>query len=453
MNRKVKKIHMTGIGGVGMSGIAEVLLNLGYTVFGSDMAEGVSVLRLRELGATIHIVHASEHVQNVSVLVRSSAIGDDNPEIIAAREKNIPIIPRAEMLAELMRLRTGIAIAGTHGKTTTTSLTAAIFDDAKLDPTVIIGGRLNAYGTNAHLGEGKYLIAEADESDGSFLCLLPIINVVTNVDLDHVEHYNTLEAVDTAFIRFMNNVPFYGVNIVCGDDPGVKRLIPHVKRPIITYGFGENNHIRASNIQTGKKSHFTVTVEGQFLGEFTLPHPGIHNILNALAAIGVALEANIDPVHCLQGLANFTGVARRFDYRGSKNNIDIIDDYAHHPAEIIATIATAKIVYPNKRLVVVFQPHRFTRVQALFGDFCHAFKDVDVLLLMEIYPASEKPIPGINSQNLAQGIRQVSNVQVEAFQGMDEILDFLPSCLQEGDVLLTLGAGSVTHLATKILEN
>ena len=283
MRTKFTKIHMIGIGGSGMSGIAEVLLNLGYEVHGSDMADGPVVQRLRSLGADIHIGHAAGNVDDVNVLVKSSAVAEDNPEVVAARQKGIPVIPRAEMLAELMRLRTGIAIAGTHGKTSTTSLTAAIFDAASLDPTVIIGGRINAYGANARLGQGEYLIAEADESDGSFLCLLPIINVVTNVDRDHLDHYGNQEAIDEAFVSFMNQIPFYGLNVVCGDDPGVERLLPRVKRPVVTYGFGSGNHIRAEVLECGVINRFKVFIKGEELGEVTLRQPGRHNILNALA--------------------------------------------------------------------------------------------------------------------------------------------------------------------------
>ena len=408
MRTKFTKIHMIGIGGSGMSGIAEVLLNLGYEVHGSDMADGPVVQRLRSLGADIHIGHAAGNVDDVNVLVKSSAVAEDNPEVVAARQKGIPVIPRAEMLAELMRLRTGIAIAGTHGKTSTTSLTAAIFDAASLDPTVIIGGRINAYGANARLGQGEYLIAEADESDGSFLCLLPIINVVTNVDRDHLDHYGNQEAIDEAFVSFMNQIPFYGLNVVCGDDPGVERLLPRVKRPVVTYGFGSGNHIRAEVLECGVINRFKVFIKGEELGEVTLRQPGRHNILNALAAIGVALDAGIEPHFCIEGLARFGGVGRRFEHKGEKNDILVVDDYGHHPVEIAATLATARTAYPDRRVVVAFQPHRFSRTQALFGEFCHVLGTVDKLLLTEIYPASEKPIPGVNGQNLAQGIRQVS---------------------------------------------
>lgn len=318
MRTKFTKIHMIGIGGSGMSGIAEVLLNLGYEVHGSDMADGPVVQRLRSLGADIHIGHAAGNVDDVNVLVKSSAVAEDNPEVVAARQKGIPVIPRAEMLAELMRLRTGIAIAGTHGKTSTTSLTAAIFDAASLDPTVIIGGRINAYGANARLGQGEYLIAEADESDGSFLCLLPIINVVTNVDRDHLDHYGNQEAIDEAFVSFMNQIPFYGLNVVCGDDPGVERLLPRVKRPVVTYGFGSGNHIRAEVLECGVINRFKVFIKGEELGEVTLRQPGRHNILNALAAIGVALDARHRAAFLHRGIGPFRRGGAAFRAQGRK---------------------------------------------------------------------------------------------------------------------------------------
>ena len=451
MRNNVTKIHMIGIGGAGMSGIAEVLLNLGYAVSGSDVADGIVVRRQRGLGAEIHIGHAAENVGAVNVVVKSSAERDDNPEIVAAREHGIPVIPRAEMLAELMRLRTGIAIAGTHGKTSTTSLTAAIFDAARLDPTVIIGGRINAYGANARLGQGKYLIAEADESDGSFLCLLPIINVVTNVDQDHLDHYGTQEAIDDAFVSFMNQVPFYGLNVVCGDDPGVQRLLSRVKRPVVTYGFGSENHIRAEVLECGVINRFRVFIRGKELGEVRLAQPGRHQVLNSLAAIGVALDAGISPRCCIDGLARFGGVGRRFEYKGEKNGILVVDDYGHHPVEIAATLATARTAYPGRRIVVAFQPHRFSRTQALFGEFCQVLGTVDKLLLTEIYPASEKPIPGVTGQNLAQGIRQVSKADVTYFQDFDSMVEALPGILKPGDLFLTVGAGNVTTVGPRFL--
>lgn len=452
MNSKIRHIHMVGIGGAGMSGIAEVLLNLKYEISGSDMTDSAVVRHLRSLGAHIAVGHAAENVGDVQVLVKSTAISDDNPELVEARKRNIAIIPRAEMLAELMRLRQGIAIAGTHGKTTTTSLTASIFDTAGLDPTVIIGGRLNVYGTNAHLGHGEYLIAEADESDGSFLCLLPIINVVTNVDEDHLDHYKNREAIDSAFVQFMNNVPFYGLNIVCGDDPGVLTLLPKVKRPVLTYGFAEDNALRAVPLESGRINRFEVWLRGEKLGDVSLPQPGRHNILNALASIGAAMEVGISFDKCAEGLAGFKGVGRRFEFKGEKQGVTVVDDYGHHPAEIAATLATARQVFAGRRIVAAFQPHRFSRTEAHFGEFCKVFDVVDQVLLTEIYAASEKPIPGVSGQSLAQGIRQVSDTPVEYFQTLDELMLALPQILREGDVLLTLGAGSITRLGPAWLE-
>ncbi|HIX39218.1 MAG TPA: UDP-N-acetylmuramate--L-alanine ligase [Candidatus Desulfovibrio intestinigallinarum] len=452
MNNKIHKIHMVGIGGAGMSGIAEVLLNLGYSVSGSDMSDSAVVKHLRSLGATVAVGHAAENLGDVQVLVKSTAIADDNPEVVEARRRNIAIIPRAEMLAELMRLRQGVAIAGTHGKTTTTSFTASIFDAAGLDPTVIIGGRLNAYGTNAHLGHGDYLIAEADESDGSFLCLLPIINVVTNVDADHLDHYGTREAIDDAFVAFMNSVPFYGMNVVCGDDPGVRALLPRVKRPVMTYGFAADNALRAVPLESGAVSRFSVWQNGEELGEVRLPQPGRHNILNALGAIGAALSADIAFADCARGLGAFGGVGRRFEYKGERDGVTVIDDYGHHPAEIAATLATARQVFPGRRLVVAFQPHRFSRTQAHFGEFCKVFDTVDQVLLTEIYAASEKPIPGVSGESLAQGMRQVSETPVAYYRTIPELAAALPEYLRPGDVLLTLGAGTITRVGPLYLE-
>ncbi|HIW01410.1 MAG TPA: UDP-N-acetylmuramate--L-alanine ligase [Candidatus Desulfovibrio intestinipullorum] len=446
MNSRIKHIHMVGIGGAGMCGIAEVLLNMGYTVTGSDMADSPNVRRLRDMGCTVHIGHAAEHVGTEQVLVKSTAISDDNPEVVEARRLGIPVIPRAEMLAELMRLRQGIAIAGTHGKTTTTSLTASIFDTAGLDPTVIIGGRLNVYGTNAHLGHGDFFIAEADESDGSFLCLLPIINVVTNVDEDHLDYYGTRENLDANFVQFMNNVPFYGMNVVCGDDAGVRRLLPRVKRPITTYGLMKDNMLRAVPLELEEVSRFEVWYRDTLLGEVRLPQPGVHNVRNALAAIGVALTAEIPFAAIQEGLASFSGVARRFEFKGRRNDVLVYDDYGHHPREIEATLATARMVFPNRRLVVAFQPHRFTRTQAHFGEFCQVFDSVEEVVLTEVYAASEKPIPGVSGQSLAQGMRQVSHTHVTYCQTLEEMPKALEAILRPGDVLLTIGAGSITRV-------
>ena len=452
MHSRVKTIHMVGIGGAGMSGIAEVLLNLGYTVHGSDVSESAAVSRLRDLGAKITIGHAAENVKEAHVLVKSTAIGFDNPELLAAHARNIPIIPRAEMLAELMRLRTGIAIAGTHGKTTTTSFTAAILDEAGLDPTVIIGGRLNAYGANARRGAGNFLLAEADESDGSFLCLFPIMNVVTNIDMDHLDFYPDQKSIDDAFVQFMNKVPFYGVNVVCGDDPGVRRLLPRVNRPVITYGFRSENDLTAEIISCTEISVFSVRLKGCLLGEVRLVQPGKHNILNALGAIGVAMQADVPVSACIAGIGKFGGVGRRFEIKGEKDGVTVVDDYGHHPAEIAATLETARQCYAGRRLVVAFQPHRFTRTKALFGDFCKVFNNVDKLFLTEIYPASESPIPGISGESLTQGIRQVSSTDVTYCRDFDELVRHLPDELRPGDVLLTLGAGNIYTVGQRWLE-
>jgi UDP-N-acetylmuramate--alanine ligase len=451
MRTKIRSVHMVGIGGSGMNGIAEVLLNLGYTVSGSDLALGPAVKRLKTMGANIFIGHGRENVGAADVVVKSTAIARDNPELTEARERGIPIIPRAEMLAELMRLRTGIAVAGTHGKTTTTSLLAAIFTEAGLDPTVIIGGRLNSFGANALLGEGQYLIAEADESDGSFLCLSPIVTVVTNVDADHLDFYSGQDAIDASFVKFLNSIPFYGVNVVCGDDPGVQRLLPQVNRPVLTYGFSEKNRLRGTIVTTGETSVFKVSLDNRPWGEVTLNHPGRHNVLNALGAIGVAIEADLAKEAVVSGLAGFAGVGRRFERKGEAGGVTVIDDYGHHPAEIAATIRTAVTCFPGRRLVMVFQPHRFTRTKALFGQFCRAFDEVDELLLTEIYPASEAPIPGVSGESLAQGIRQVGKTKVTYFPDFDAVVKALPGVVRGGDVLITMGAGNVWQVGTRYL--
>ncbi len=452
MKSKIKKIHMVGIGGAGMSGIAEVLLTLGYEVSGSDLVKGPVAQRLESLGATIHSGHARENVRDAQVVVRSTAVRDDNPELVEARAHGVPIIPRAEMLAELMRLKVGVAVAGTHGKTTTTSLLATIFMEAHLDPTVIIGGRLNAYGSNAMLGQGRYLIAEADESDGSFLCLLPRISIVTNVDADHLDYYKDLDDIRDSFVAFMNSVPFYGLNVVCGDDPGVQSILSRVRRPVLTYGFGEDNVLRAEIISCEAGSRFRVYRHGELWGEVSLTHPGRHNVLNALAAIGVAMEAGVPKKDIIHGLGAFGGVGRRFEHKGEKNGVLVVDDYGHHPTEIAATLETARLCYPAKRLVVAFQPHRFTRTQALFGEFSKVFAGVDLLLLTEIYPASESPIPGVSGQSLAQAIRQVTSTPVRFFEDFGSMQASLGEILQPGDLFLTLGAGSIWTVGQGYLD-
>ncbi|WP_272699631.1 UDP-N-acetylmuramate--L-alanine ligase [Desulfovibrio sp. Fe33] len=452
MRARVSNIHMVGIGGSGMNGIAEVLINMGFTVTGSDLSASAAVRRLEKLGATVFIGHGAENVGEADVLIKSTAIPDSNPELATARERGIPIIPRAEMLAELMRLRTGIAVAGTHGKTTTTSLLATVFTEAGLDPTVIIGGKLNTYGSNARLGEGDYLIAEADESDGSFLRLAPILTVVTNIDKDHLDFYDNQDAIDLSFMRFMNSTPFYGMNVVCGDDPGVQRLLPLIKRPCLTYGLGKNNKLRGEIVSSHLRSLFKVYLDGEEWGEVTVAQPGTHNVLNALACIGVALEVGLDKEEIISGLGNFGGVGRRFERKGESKGVIVVDDYGHHPAEIMANLRTAKECYPDRRLVVAFQPHRFSRTKALFGEFCKAFDDADVLLLTEIYPASESPIPGVSGLSLAQGIKQVSETKVQFFPDFDSLEKRLKDILRPGDLFMTQGAGSVWRIGENWLE-
>lgn len=452
MKNRIRKIHMIGIGGAGMSGIAEVLLNQGFRISGSDMVDSPAIAILRKHGAEVFIGHAAKNVGDVQVVVKSTAIHDDNVEVLEARRRKIAVIPRAEMLAELMRLRYGIAIAGTHGKTTTTSLCAAIFDAAARDATVIIGGRLNVYGANAYLGKGPYIIAEADESDGSFLCLFSIINVVTNIDADHLDYYGSQEAIGEAFLKFMNKAPFYGLNVVCGDDGGISHILPRVTRPVLTYGFGENNDLRGVILEMGAESRFEVWRGGEMLGEASLPQPGRHNILNALAAIGVAISQDIPFEKCVEGLAAFKGVGRRFERRGEKNGVTVIDDYGHHPTELAATLAAARTVFPGRRLVAVFQPHRYTRTQALFDDFSNVFCGVDLLFLTEIYAASEKPIPGVTGKNLAAHIAEACSTPVHFYPTLDGVLTGLNKYLRPDDVLLTLGAGSITKIAGAWLE-
>ncbi|MCF8103875.1 MAG: UDP-N-acetylmuramate--L-alanine ligase [Desulfohalobiaceae bacterium] len=452
MEGKVKNIHMVGIGGSGMSGIAEVLVNLGYRVSGSDIKQNGAVSRMKDIGVRVCLGHTAANLDQADVLVKSTAVGDQNPEVLEARQRGIPVIPRAEMLAELMRLKTGIAVAGTHGKTTTTSLLGSVFIDAGFDPTVIIGGRLNSLGSNALLGRGDFLIAEADESDGSFLCLLPIMTIVTNVDSDHLDFYPDLPAIEEAFVRFLNQIPFYGTNVVCGDDPGLQKLLPRVKRPLLRYGFGQGNDIRAEITESGTVSRFRVLIQGRPWGEIALSQPGEHNVLNALGVVGLALQAGIPRRDIIRGLERFTGVGRRMEKKGRVGNIQVVDDYGHHPTEIRVTLQTMKKVYPGKRLVVVFQPHRFSRTKALFGDFCRAFAAADLLILTEIYPASEDPIPGINGNSLLQGIRQVGGVEAVFCPDFDECLRVLMEQGRAEDVVLTLGAGSVWQLGERFLQ-
>ena len=444
---------MVGIGGSGMSGIAEVLLNLGYEVSGSDLSDNEAVRHLKSMGALIYSQHDPENLGQAEVLVRSTAVTENNPEVLAAKGRGIPVIPRAEMLAELMRLKTGIAVAGTHGKTTTTSLLGTIFKESGFDPTVIIGGRLNQYGSNALMGQGEYLIAEADESDGSFLCLSPIMNVVTNIDADHLDFYQDMASIEEAFLGFMNQVPFYGVNVVCGDDPVIRKLLPKIKRQVITYGLDSGNDICGQINKLGTEHKVMVTWQDQPWAEIELSLPGEHNLLNALAAIGVCIQAEIKKEDIIHGFECFGGVGRRLERKGQKDGIVIFDDYGHHPTEIRATLKTMRQLYPDRRLVVLFQAHRFSRTKALFGEFCKAFTDSDLLMVTEIYPAAEDPIPGINGLTLAQGLRQVGHDHVFYCSDKESCLEFLNGHTRSGDIVLTLGAGNVWQVGESFLAD
>jgi len=444
---------MIGIGGAGMSGIAEVLLNLGHLVAGSDIKETLVTKRLESLGATISYEHDRKHVQDVDVVVYSSAVTFDNPEIAAARGKVIPIIPRAEMLAELMRMKYGIAVAGTHGKTTTTSLVTSVLAEGKIDPTVIIGGKLNICGSNAKLGQGDFLVAEADESDGSFLKLSPTITVVTNIDTDHLDFYQDLDTLRKAFEDFNNKIPFYGVNILCLDDGNIQTIIPQLKKRYITYGLNTQADYQARDIVfEGVTSTFQVFYQGDHLGEFVLRIPGVHNIQNALAAIAVGRELGLEVINIQKGIEQFRGVERRFQIQGESEGIIVVDDYGHHPTEIKVTLNAMKQVWPDRRLVVIFQPHRFSRTQILFKDFLTAFYQVDHLVLTDIYPAGEKPIEGINAQALFQGIKDHGHKSVVFCSDTEEAILHLMKELKPSDVVLTLGAGDVWKVGSELLQ-
>lgn len=457
MRNWVRQIHMVGIGGSGMRGIAEVLLNLGYAVSGSDLQPGSSTLRLTDLGARIFSGHAAANVRGVDVVVISSAIPESNPEVQAARELRIPVIRRAEMLAELMRFKQGIAIAGTHGKTTTTSLVASILGAAGLDPTFVIGGRLKSAGTHAALGSGEYLVAEADESDASFLYLAPVMAVVTNIDADHMETYgDNLDNLRAAFLQFLQRLPFYGLAVLCTDEPMVAGLIPELRTPVLRYGFGADVDLQARQVSVkGVGSHFEVwrRVDSDYVHwlDVELGIPGQHNVLNALAAIGIASKVGV-PEHIIRSaLADFRGVGRRFEQVGEFAGITIVDDYGHHPRELSATIAAARAVWPDRPLVVAFQPHRYSRTQALFGDFVQSLAQADQVILTDIYSAGEKALPGVSSQALSEAMRaQGINVRYlpELLTAPAQIRSLLPA----DAVLLTMGAGSIAHLAGQWAE-
>jgi UDP-N-acetylmuramate--alanine ligase len=445
---RVQGVHFVGIGGAGMSGIAEVVANLGFNVSGSDIKASKVTERLEAQGITVQIGHRAENVTGVSVVVTSSAVGADNPEVVAAHAANVPVIPRAEMLAELMRFRYGIAIAGTHGKTTTTSLTASILAEAGMDPTFVIGGKLNSAGTNARLGDSQYLVAEADESDASFLLLQPMMAVITNIEPDHLSTYGgDFDRLRDSFIEFLHHLPFYGRAVVCVDDDEVRELLPRISRPVLTYGFHETAELQASEFsQDGATCSFVASYNGQSW-PITLNMPGRHNVQNALAAMGVAMELGAEATAVQAALAKFEGIGRRFSLRGNlpANNGQalLVDDYGHHPTEVAATLAAARSSWPEKRLVTIFQPHRYSRTQDLFEDFAAVLSETDVLLLCEVFAAGEEPIAGADGRSLAAAIRARGQVNPVFIHDLDALAQVLHGLMEDGDVVLTLGAGSI----------
>ncbi|HEU5188976.1 MAG TPA: UDP-N-acetylmuramate--L-alanine ligase [Methylomirabilota bacterium] len=452
MFKRYQHLHFVGIGGAGMSGIAEVLLNLGYRVTGSDARRGEMVERLERLGAKVFIGHDASHVEGAHVVVYSSAVARDNVEVQAARLRGIPVIPRAEMLAELMRLKYGIAVAGTHGKTTTTSMVAAVLGAGGFDPTVVVGGRVHGLGANARLGQGEFLVAEADESDGSFLKLSPTIAVVTTIDAEHLDHYGSLDAVRAAFLTFANKVPFYGAAVLCLDQPNIQQMIPAVEKRVITYGLEASADLTARRLEfAGTTARFEVLRRGRALGPVSLQVPGRHNVLNALAAVAVGLDLDM-PFDVIAGaLAGFTGVQRRFQIRGEARGVLVVDDYGHHPAEIRATLAAAKAGY-DRRVITVFQPHRYSRTRDLRQEFLTAFNQADVLVVMDIYGAGETPIPGVSARDLAEGIAAHGHREVHYMNGdRAAVVAFLCESTRSGDLVLTLGAGDVGALGAEVL--
>ena len=461
MKHKIRRIHFVGIGGAGMSGIAEVLVNLGYQVSGSDLTRNAAIQRLASLGVPVSTEHKQENVQGADAVVVSSAVRQDNPEVVAARAKRIPVVPRALMLAELMRLKQGVAIAGTHGKTTTTSLVASVLAEGGLDPTFVIGGRLNAAGSNAKLGAGEFIVAEADESDASFLHLQPVIAVVTNIDADHMDTYqHDFPRLQQAFIQFLHNLPFYGSAVLCVEDPHVREILPFVSRPVVSYGFREDAVIRATDVELGPQSRFKVRRKNgggdSPALEISLNLPGRHNVLNALAAIGVALELKVSAAAIQRALAGFRGVGRRFQrygdvsLNGAAGSFALVDDYGHHPAEIAATLEAARVAFPGRRIVLAFQPHRYTRTRDLFEQFVQVLSGADLLLLAEVYPAGEAPIATADGRALAEAVRgtaRTAPIYVEDIGAMPEVIR---RTARAGDVVLTMGAGSIGAVAGQL---
>lgn len=450
--RRYSRVHFVGIGGVGMSGIAELLLNLGYGVSGSDLAESDTTRRLQQMGARVYKGHAGENLGEADVVVYSSAIRPDNPEIQAARERGIPVIRRAEMLAELMRLKYGIAVAGAHGKTTTTWMIATILAHAGLDPTAVVGGKIQGLGGGAKLGQGDYLVAEADESDGSFLRLSPTVAVVTNIDREHLDHYRDLAHIQETFLEFVNRIPFYGVAVLCLEDPHIPALLPRIEKRVITYGLVPQADVQAHGVRLqGTSSSFSVSFHKTNLGDLRVPLPGLHNALNALAAAAVALELEVPFREVQEGLSGFQGVQRRFQVKGMIDDITVVDDYGHHPSEIRATLQAAKMAW-CKRLIVVFQPHRFTRTLHLYQDFLTAFHEADTLFVTPIYSAGEEPIEGVSGEDLCRGIRQAGHRDAHYVRDRKELVERIMRRLVPGDVVVTLGAGDVWKVGEELIE-
>ena len=464
MKHKVRNIHFVGIGGSGMSGIAEVLVNQGYAVSGSDLGVNAATARLQKMGARVMRGHAAANVDNADVLVVSTAVKDDNPEVVAARERHIPIVPRAQMLAELMRFKQGIAIAGTHGKTTTTSLVASILAEGAMDPTFVIGGRLNAAGANARLGKGDFLVAEADESDASFLLLSPVISVVTNIDADHMDTYgHDFGRVKQAFVDFLQRLPFYGVAVLCDEDPNVREIMPQVWKQIVRYGLSASASIRAENVRAdgGRMLFDCVRVNGTTSRlPIELNLPGMHNVLNALAAIAVATEGQVPDAAIVKALADFRGVGRRFQRYGEVHLLDLdgdeagsftlVDDYGHHPVEMAATIAAARGAFPGRRLLLAFQPHRYSRTRDCFEDFVKVLSTVDGLLLAEVYAAGEAPIVAADGRSLARALRLVGDVEPVFVEDVADMPRMILSAARDGDVVITMGAGSIGAVPARL---
>ena len=454
--RRIRRLHFVGIGGAGMGGIAEVLLNQGYQVSGSDLLDSAVTQRLMQLGANIVFSHAAEHIDGADVVIRSTAITDMNPEIIAAHQSLIPVVPRAQMLGELMRFRQGIAIAGTHGKTTTTSLITSLLTEGGLDPTFVIGGLLNSAGTNARLGASRYLVAEADESDASFLYLQPMVAIVTNIDADHMDTYHgDFSHLRKTFIEFLHRLPFYGLAILCTDDPIVREILPEVSRPVLTYGLSEEADFRAIDIkQQGLINYFTVLRPGHKPLPVSLNLPGQHNVLNALASIAVATELGVRDEDIMRALAQFSGVGRRFQIYGEfdwdQGSVFFVDDYGHHPREIAATLQAIRAAWPDRRLVMAYQPHRYTRTRDLFEDFTQVLSEVDVLVLLEVYPAGETAIPGADSRSLCRSIRQRGRIDPVFVAEPSDLPQALQAILKDDDILLTQGAGNIAGIAIRL---